>query len=154
MTAAHYSALAEFRYAIARFLAFSARAARAVGLEPRQHQALLAVKAGVPGADMTITLLAERLQMRHNSAVGLVDRLCRRRLLRREPDSADHRRVALRLTPAGHAVIARLSRAHSAELRSVAPVLRRRLAAVVSASRPARSAAARPSGPARRSRPA
>lgn len=131
MTAKQYLALAEFRYAIANFLAFSSRAAQTVGLQPRQHQALLVVKGWQGESLVTIKHLAERLQMRHNSAVGLVDRLCRRGLLRRETDAADHRKVDLRLTAAGNAIIARLSRTHYAELRSLAPLLRRRLAAVV-----------------------
>lgn len=133
MTGSQYEALAEFRYALTSFLAFSAQAAEALGLEPRQHQALLAVKGWRRPKPLTITVLAERLHIRHNSAVGLADRLCRRGLLRRAADPADRRQVHLRLTPAGNALIARLSRAHLAELRSLAPTLRRRLAAVTRA---------------------
>ncbi|HEY3756732.1 MAG TPA: MarR family winged helix-turn-helix transcriptional regulator [Opitutaceae bacterium] len=132
MSPEQHEALAEFRYAIARFLAFSTGAARELGLEPRQHQALLVVKGWRQSPPPTISLLAERLQMRHNSAVGLVDRLSRRGLLRREADQKDHRCVRLRLTAAGNQIIARLSRAHLAELQSVGPALRRRLSAVMS----------------------
>jgi DNA-binding MarR family transcriptional regulator len=132
MSPEQHEALAEFRYAIARFLAFSTRAARALGLEPRQHQALLVVKGWRRSPPPTISLLAERLQMRHNSAVGLVDRLARRGLLRRLADRQDHRCVRLKLTPAGNRIIARLSRAHLAELQSIGPTLRRRLEGVMS----------------------
>jgi DNA-binding MarR family transcriptional regulator len=68
-------ALSEFRYQIRKFLHFSERAARAHGLEPQQHQLLLAIK-GFDGKSHgpTIGYLAERLQVRHHSAVELVDR--------------------------------------------------------------------------------
>ena len=79
----HYELLAELRHALRRFQRFSQEAARAAGLTPQQHQALLAIK-GFPGRDyVSIGELAERMQLRHHSAVGLVDRLARRRLVRR-----------------------------------------------------------------------
>ena len=70
-----YRALAEFRYQLRRFDRFSERAARAVGLEPQQHQLLLAVKGMPAGVHATIGLLAERLQVQHHTAVELVDRM-------------------------------------------------------------------------------
>ena len=45
---ADYEALSQFRYLIRRFLEFSQDAAKAAGLTPRQHQALLAIR-GYPG---------------------------------------------------------------------------------------------------------
>src|ERR1041385_5546584 len=84
-----YRALAEFRYQLRRFLRVSEEAARAAGLEPQQHQLLLAVK-GVPaGQAPTIAWVAERLQLKHHSVVGLVDRLVRRQLIVRRRDPAD-----------------------------------------------------------------
>src|SRR6202044_268812 len=75
VTKADFEMLASFRYELRRFLHFSEGAAREAGLTPGQHQALLAVK-GFPGKDrITIGELAERLQVAHHSAVGLVDRL-------------------------------------------------------------------------------
>jgi DNA-binding MarR family transcriptional regulator len=128
---AHYRTLAEFRYLLRRFGTFSAGAARRAGLTSQQHQALLAIK-GFPGpAPIRIGELAEKLQVRHHSAVGLVDRLVARGLLRRRLDRGDRRRVILELTVRGQAVLARLSRAHREELRRLAPMLRsllRRLA--------------------------
>src|SRR3569832_1651151 len=71
LSKAEYELLAAFRYALRQFLRFSEEAARAVGIEAQQHQALLAVK-GFPGRDrITISELAERLQIRHHSAVGM-----------------------------------------------------------------------------------
>jgi DNA-binding MarR family transcriptional regulator len=118
---AEYESLAEFRYALRLFLRFSEEAAQRAGLTPQQHQALLAIK-GFPKRDhVTVGELAERLQLRHHSAVGLVDRLVAARLVVRRPDTADRRQVYLALTPRGTAVLQRLSAAHREELRRVAP---------------------------------
>src|SRR5215469_11314344 len=72
---ADYERLAEFRYLLRRFLIFSESAAVAAGLTAQQHQALLAIKGAGSMADLTTGALAERLGIRHHSAVGLVDRL-------------------------------------------------------------------------------
>ena len=75
LSKSQYEMLAAFRYALRQFLHFSEEAAHAAGITPQQHQALLAVK-GFRGRDcVTVGELAERLQLRHHSAVGLVDRL-------------------------------------------------------------------------------
>jgi DNA-binding MarR family transcriptional regulator len=123
LTLADYQVLAEFRYLLARFLAFSSEAAAGAGLAPRQHQALLAVKGYPGGARVTVGDLAERLGIRHHSAVGLVDRLAESGYLVRRTDSADRRRAVLSLTPAGEKALAALSAAHREELRRIAPLL-------------------------------
>src|SRR3989442_8012669 len=92
LTVTDYRALAEFRYQLRRFERFSERAARAVGLEPQQHQLLLAVKGMPAGVPATIGLLAERLQVQHHTAVELVDRMQARGLVRRSRAGADRRR--------------------------------------------------------------
>jgi DNA-binding MarR family transcriptional regulator len=118
-----YRALAELRYRIRRFLAFSEAAARAAGIEPQQHQLLLVLKALRPGEPRTIALVAERLQIRHNSAVDLVTRSVQRGVVERRAGQSDRREVALRITPTGQRLLRRLSLAHRAELRSEAPSL-------------------------------
>jgi DNA-binding MarR family transcriptional regulator len=134
---AEYRALAEFRYRLRRFLHFSERAARSAGVEPQQHQLLLAVKAhgagqgsGPPGrlaagtaGGVTVGDLAERLQLRPHSALELVERLVARRLLRRRRSPLDRRRVLVGLTAAGEDVLRRLSLHHRQELRSAGPAL-------------------------------
>jgi len=130
----NYRALAEFRYEIRRFLRASEEAARAVGLEPQQHQLLLALKGAPAGTEPTIAYLAERLQLQHHSLVGLVDRLVDRRLVRRRRDPADHRRAMVTLTGAGEAILHRLSLAHQEEIRSRAGALVSAMAAIVRAS--------------------
>ena len=123
LSPADYQLLAEFRYLLARFLAFSAEAAQAAGLAPRQHQALLAIKGSPGGAPITVGDLAGRLVIRHHSAVELVDRMVSSGYLRRRTDPSDRRRAILILTPAGERVLAELSAEHRAELRRIAPLL-------------------------------
>ena len=136
----HYRALAEFRYQIRRFLNFSERAARDAGLEPQQHQALLAIKGMPEGRSGTIGFLAERLQIRHHSAVELANRLERRGLLRRIRSKLDRRQVRVELTPRGEKILQRLSAANQSELRTLAPKLLRALrAAIAQAGRPSRT---------------
>lgn len=119
-----YTTLAEFRYLLRQFGAFSEEAARAAGLTVQQHQALLAIK-GFPGRDqVTVGELAERLNLKHHTVVGLVDRLAGRNLIHREHDKMDRRRVMIVLTANAEAVLLGLSLAHRDELRRLAPLLR------------------------------
>ena len=116
---ATYRALAEFRYQIRRFLHFSEQAARSAGLEPQQHQLLLALK-GLPDAvPATIQTLAERLQLRHHSTVELVDRLVTRGLVRRRRNPSDRREVFIDLTVQGETILRHLSVHHLTELRAI-----------------------------------
>lgn len=128
---ADYRALSEFRYRIRSFLHFSERAARAGGVEPAQHQLLLAVRGLPHGGRATIGAVAERLKVRHHSAVELVDRLEVRGLVERRRDPEDRRQVLVRLTPAGEAILRQLSLHHLRELRSEAPALVRLLAGML-----------------------
>jgi DNA-binding MarR family transcriptional regulator len=118
-----YQTLAEFRYQLRRFLRFSEQAARAAGLEPQQHQLLLAVKGLPEGRKATISALAERLQIAHHSTVELIDRLVERGFIQRCRSEADQRQVLVRLTPQGEEALWNLSLAHRAELRSTGPAL-------------------------------
>ncbi len=127
-----YQALADFRYEIRRFLNFSERAARAAGLEPQQHQALLVLKGLPKSSKATVGVLAERLQIQHHSAVELVDRLETHGLIRRIHSTADRREVLLRPTPRGERILRELSLPHRAELKSAGPTLLRALEAAIS----------------------
>ena len=122
-----YETLAAFRYALRRFLHFSENAAHAAGLTPQQHQALLAIK-GFPGRDrVTVGELAERLQLRHHSTVGLVDRLAAEQYVLRVRSEQDRRQVFVQLTARGEAILAQLSAAHSRQLKQIGPELNRLL---------------------------
>jgi DNA-binding MarR family transcriptional regulator len=130
LTKSDYEALAQFRYLMRRFSSFSEGAARGVGLTTQQHQALLAIR-GFPGrARVTVGELAERLNVRHHSVVGLIDRLAARALVHRLRDATDGRRVLLELGPRGRKLLVGLSLVHRDELRRLAPILKRLLAHV------------------------
>lgn len=119
ITQAQYETLAAFRFALRRFLRFSEEEAQAAGITPQQHQALLAIK-GFPGRDrVTVGELAERLQVRHHSAVGLVDRLVAEKLAVRQVSSADRRQVHISLTARGETMLGKLSAAHRDQLRQI-----------------------------------
>ncbi|MHB8754453.1 MAG: MarR family winged helix-turn-helix transcriptional regulator [Candidatus Acidiferrales bacterium] len=138
-----YQGLAEFRYQIRRFMNFSEQAARAAGVEPQQHQALLAIQ-GLPSAQKaTVGVLAERLQIQHHSAVELVDRMEVHGLLNRIRSRADRREVLLRVTRHGAELLEELSVPHRTELRAAGRALLRALETAMGAARsPASSATA------------
>jgi len=120
---ADYARLARFRYALRRFLHFSEAQARAAGISPNQYQLMLFVRAfdGQP----TIADLAERLQIEHQSAVGLLDRSVEAGLVARHRDPEDARRVRVALTRRGASLLARLVAAHSPEFRRLSAALSR-----------------------------
>ena len=128
LSAHDYRLLAEFRYLLAKFLAFSEAAAQAAGLSPRQHQALLAIKGFADGQEVSVGALAERLNIRHHSAVGLADRLVASGYLMRRTDPEDGRRIFLVLTLAGEKKLAALSAIHRDELQRLTPLLKPLLA--------------------------
>ncbi len=134
-----YGALADFRYEIRRFLNFSERAARAAGVEPQQHQALLAIKGLADESRATVGWLAGRLEIRHHSAVELSDRLEARGFVRRSRGEADRREVVLQLTRAGERLLRELSVPHRRELRTAGPRLVEVLQAGIIHSSSARS---------------
>jgi DNA-binding MarR family transcriptional regulator len=122
-TAADFQALAELRHQIRAFLHFSERAARNSGLEPRQHQLMLALKGLPPGTRPRIGELADRLQIQHHSTVELVNRLAAGGYVKRTRGGDDRREVLLSLTPKGERVLQDLSLHHHAELRTAGPLL-------------------------------
>ena len=114
-----YDALASFRYAMRKFLSFSRQAlAEKAQLTPEQYEALLAVKAFPSAAGVTISDLSERMQIKHHTAVGVVDKLETLSLLEREPGVRDRRQVFLKLTPEGSRVLAKVAALHREDLRA------------------------------------
>jgi len=120
MRDADYEALAQFRYQVRSFLAFSEAAAQRQGLTPQQHQALLGIKGFVRPGPATVGDVAQFLLIRHHSAVELINRMTRLGLIRRVPDPRDARRVHLKLTRKGEQKLQALSRINLEELRSAA----------------------------------
>ncbi|MCA1666218.1 MAG: MarR family transcriptional regulator [Thermomicrobia bacterium] len=126
-----YRALAEFRFQIRRFVHFSEQAAHAAGLEPQQHQLMLAMKGFPDGKSATISDLAERLQLQHHSTVELIDRSVRQSLVARDRGTTDRRQVFVTLTPHGETLLRELSLPHRRELRSAGPDLVRALRSLI-----------------------
>ncbi|HTR22978.1 MAG TPA: MarR family winged helix-turn-helix transcriptional regulator [Terriglobales bacterium] len=118
-----YESLAEVRYQLRRFLHFSEQVAREAGLEPQQHQLLLAVKGLPEGTRPRVAELAERLQIKHHSAVELIDRLALAGCVKRHRAGKDRREVLIALTPKGEKILRELSDHHRAELQKRGPLL-------------------------------
>jgi DNA-binding MarR family transcriptional regulator len=116
-----FKSMAELRYQIRKFLRFSDNAARQAGIEPQQHQLLLAIRGLPDGASPTIGVLAERMQLQHHSTVELVDRLVDRNFLCRLRSTSDRRQVLVKLTHDGEEFLQKLSLHHLEELQSAGP---------------------------------
>ncbi|MGY8679587.1 helix-turn-helix domain-containing protein [Bradyrhizobium sp. UFLA05-153] len=123
MREADYQALAQFRYQVRTFLAFSEAAARRAGLAPQQHQALLAIKGAAGPQDATIGDVARFLLIRHHTAVELMNRMAKLKLITRVADPQDARKVRLKLTAKGEQKLRALSKIHLEELRAASPAL-------------------------------
>jgi DNA-binding MarR family transcriptional regulator len=123
-----YRILADFRYALRRFLSFSEQAARHAGITTHQYQVLLAIR-GFPGRErLTVSELADQLKLRHHSTVGMIDRLASQDLLVRLPGMSDRRQVYVSLTARGSELLERLAAVHRDELRRIGAELRGPLA--------------------------
>lgn len=135
-TARDYRSLAELRHQIRLFAHFSEQAVRCAGLNhaglnPHQHQLMLALKGLPPNLRPSIRELAARLQIRHHSTVELVNRLARSGHVRRQRGAEDRREVVISLTVKGEKVLSELSLHHRTELRKAGPALIGALRAVI-----------------------
>jgi len=114
-----YDALAIFRYLLRKFLRFSKEFLRAyAGLNPEQYEALLVINARGANGRVTISQLSERLQIKHHSAINLVNRLVERKLIWRQAGQRDRRERHLELTPKGETLFKELAAVHHRELRN------------------------------------
>jgi DNA-binding MarR family transcriptional regulator len=125
LTTADYTQLAAFRHALRGFVRFSEAAAAEVGLTAQHYQAMLVLRGCPDDRRVSINDLAQQLFIKHNSAVGLVDRLEEEELITREPSCSDRRKVELHLTSRGREVLARLAGMHRRELQRIGPGLHR-----------------------------
>lgn len=123
LTDSQFAQLLEFRYALRRFNHWSEQQAAAAGLTAAQHQLLVAVRGHPEPMGPTISDLARYLLVRHHSAIGLLQRVEARGLVRRHADDTDQRVVRVRLTPAGAERVDALTESHLIELRGLAPLL-------------------------------
>ena len=113
-----YEGLANFRYLLRKFLRFSKDFLRATaGLNPEQYEALLTIKGFAAPVGLTISQLSERLQVKHHSAVNIVDRLVEAKLITRETGKTDRRWRHVQLTAKGEKLIEELAAMHRKEIR-------------------------------------
>ncbi len=119
---ADYGALADFRFALREFQAFSEARVAEVGLTPQQHQALLAIR-GTPQNGVSIGYLANRLVLKPHSMSGLVARLEDLSLVRRRPSATDRRQSLLDLTEKATRLLEQLSLLHRDEILRIRPLL-------------------------------
>ena len=119
MSKTDFETLAEFRYALRRFLRFSEEVTRKSGVTPLQYQLMLQIK-GFPGRDWAnVAELSERLQAKHHGVVALISRCEEAGLVRRNASRGDKRRVEVQLTKKGDECLEQLARLHRDELQSV-----------------------------------
>ena len=124
LTKQDYESLAAFRAAIRRFTRFSEEGSRGFGITPQQHQALLAIM-GQPGRQWaSIAEIAEFLQLKHHTTVGLVDRCVAAGLVQRNPDMDDRRQVRVTLTAKGESILAKLSTRNIRELKNLRKLMK------------------------------
>ena len=121
--------LAQFRYALRKFLRFSENAARQCGVTPQQHQLMLGVAGFTGRRSATVSELAEFLQERPHSVVGLIERAAQHGLVRRMQDKTDRRVVNVSVTATGNRLLSRLTRLHEEEARRIQELLGKRGAA-------------------------
>jgi DNA-binding MarR family transcriptional regulator len=122
-----YETLARFRYGLRRFLAFSEAEANRSGLTTQQYQALMAIRGFSVREPVSIGDLAGYMLIRHHTAVELIDRMVKLKIISRSTDPSDGRRVLLQLTREGERRLRRLYRMHLEELRTMRPTLAKML---------------------------
>ena len=135
ITSAEFQALAELRYRLRIFLKQGDAEARAAGLEPQQYLMLLAIRGLPADTPAKIQNLADRLALKHHSAVELLDRLEHRGLVRRTRSRTDRRQVLVSLMPRGQKVLERVVQHRISELRSTGRQLVRAITALLRDSR-------------------
>ena len=131
LTDAEYQRLADFRHALRKFLYFSEQAAAAEDLTPQQYQAMLAIRGSSVGAP-NVAQLADRLCLKHNTVVELIQRLEKSGLIHKTPSPDDGRSVVLGLTEEGLNRLDRLVLSHTTELKHIGPEILKRLSKISS----------------------
>jgi len=113
-----FIALSDFRYQIAKFQRFSVAASRRGGLTQTQYLLLLHI-AGQTGRDWsTVGELAHRLQASPHGTAALVNRCATLRLVAKQRNGEDARRVEVHLTDKGRRLVDRVAQHHRDELRN------------------------------------
>ncbi len=131
ITSGEYRALAELRYRIRLFLREGDATAHEGGLEPQQYQMLLAIRGLEDGELATIGTLAEKLAIKHHSAVELIDRLEKHGYVRRLRDKEDRRQVHVMLLTRGEKALAGVVKERISELRATGAALVRTIETIL-----------------------
>jgi DNA-binding MarR family transcriptional regulator len=118
ITESEYTALAELRHLIRRFLQEGDSTARQAGLEPQQYLLLLAIRGLPVGQEASIRALADRLSLRHHSTVELIDRMEARGYVKRMRGTHDRRQVLISLQPRGEKLLEKVVGQRIIELRA------------------------------------
>src|SRR6202000_2914270 len=108
--------LAEFRFQLRQFLSFSEISSERHGIQAQQYQLLQVIAAAPSGQPASVSYVADRRVLRHNSTVELVDRAERAGLVRRHTDERDLRRSIIKLTPTGEQLLRMMVAEHVQEL--------------------------------------
>ena len=116
-----YLGLANFRYAVRRFLAASERISAESGITTQQYQAMLAI--GAAAEPLAMKDLAEELLLQPHAAVQMVDRLQKLDLAERRASPLDGRVVLVALTAKGEDLLDGLAERHLEELLKQEPKL-------------------------------
>ncbi len=121
-------ALAGFRSALRKFMAFSEEATSGAGITSQQYQAMLAIAAAT-GGTMPLGELAQEMLLKPNAMVQLIDRLSVLGLVERGRSQADRRSVGVSLSNEGRALLLQLAAVHLDQLgkrkKQFADILRR-----------------------------
>lgn len=143
ITTGQYRALAQLRYRICHFLREGDATARRLGLEPQQYLLLLALRGLPDGTKATIRTLAERLALKHNSTVELINRLEKHRYVQRRRSLDDRRCVVVTLLPRGRRSLEKVTRRRITELRASGVALVNAIDALLEAGNPLRERSAK-----------
>jgi len=116
-----YDALAAFRYAMRKFLRFSKETLTKAKLTSEQYEALLAIKSCAGPNGLNVGELSERLQVKHHTAVSLIDKLVAQKLVTRKRSTEDRRQVCVTLTSHGTSTLTEMAGIHRREMRRRSP---------------------------------
>jgi DNA-binding MarR family transcriptional regulator len=124
-----------------QFLSISESSSERHGVQAQQYQLLQVIAAAPAAQPASVSYLADRMVLRHNSTVELVDRAERAGLVRRHTDERDLRRSIIKLTPAGEQLLRSMVTEHVQELERIGEKIVQALRTVVPGANGAESAA-------------
>jgi len=114
-----------WRASVQAFLHGSKDILKRYAISTRGYHSLLEIWGAPEGEGLPVGELAELIHVRHNTAVGIVDELCKKGLTLRQRAVDDKRVVRVQLTDQGRGVLAQLVDAHLRELDKIAANLRK-----------------------------